>query len=114
MLACLYDHEVKSIDQIVSWVTWHILIYLNGVGHPEQLQGSLVDEEEWSKQVNNHLLRAKLLLETCSDNDLLPTGDSWGLQFHITGLNPSPASMETTPRALHFHTCMYEIDVKIT
>ncbi|KAJ6623730.1 hypothetical protein B0H10DRAFT_1943797 [Mycena sp. CBHHK59/15] len=89
--------------------------YLNSVGHPEQLRGGLVDEEEWSKQVNNHLLHAKLLLETGSDNNLLPTGDSWGLQvFHITGLDPSPASMETTPRALHFHTCMYEIDIKIT
>ncbi|KAJ6565713.1 hypothetical protein B0H10DRAFT_1965569 [Mycena sp. CBHHK59/15] len=96
MLACLYDREVKSIDQIMSRVTWRILMrasdgttpyfgalfrillfrYLNGVGHPEQLRGSLVDEEEWSKQVNNHLLRANLLLETGSDNDLLPTGDS--------------------------------------
>ncbi|KAJ6629872.1 hypothetical protein B0H10DRAFT_2208442 [Mycena sp. CBHHK59/15] len=135
MLACLYDREVKSIDQIMSRVTWRILMrasdgttpyfgalfrillfrYLNGVGHPEQLRGGLVDEEEWSKQVNNHLLHTKLLLETGSDNDLLPTGDSWGLQvFHITGLDPSPASMETTPCALHFHTCMYEIDIKIT
>ncbi|KAJ6536060.1 hypothetical protein B0H19DRAFT_1270875 [Mycena capillaripes] len=138
LLTCIFDHNLREVKDVTSRFSFPILMraadettpyfgallrlfilrYLDGVGHPIDLRGGLVSEEEWSCQVNNHLLRASLLLRAVSDNDMLPASNTWRIVWRIIGLNPPGASSwataETNPRPLHFHTCTYEIDVKIT
>ncbi|KAJ6576003.1 hypothetical protein DFH09DRAFT_1276674 [Mycena vulgaris] len=140
LLAAMYDRQVRRVEDVASRVIYRILVgaddgttpyygaifrllflrYLEGVGHPLEVRGGLVPEEEWSKHVNNAVLRASLLLEAASDNDLLPSGDTWRIQLSFVGCNPAgnlartASSAETNPRPLHFHTCTYDVDVKIT
>ncbi|KAJ7638069.1 hypothetical protein B0H17DRAFT_1149275 [Mycena rosella] len=90
--------------------------YLVGIGHPPKLRGAVIGDEDWSAQVNNELLRVSLLLEAATDTDLRPTSQSWSITFHIsaTRINMNTDDMEAEPRPLHFHTCMHEVDIRLT
>jgi hypothetical protein len=100
MLTCLYDRKVRNLEDVIDRVTCTLvrtaddgttpyfgalfrlllLRYLAGVGHPPQLRGGLIAEDEWTKQVNNRLLRVGLLLEAATDTDLRPTSQSWAIK----------------------------------
>jgi hypothetical protein len=99
-MACLYDRSVRQVADVVSKFAFTILMratdgttpyfgalirlftqrYLEGVGHPADVRGGLVSDDEFSKEVNNHLLRANLFLRAVSDNDMLPSSDSWRIR----------------------------------
>ncbi|KAF7345499.1 hypothetical protein MVEN_01568400 [Mycena venus] len=137
LLSRMYDLKVKSVNDVAPRLGWQILLranngttpyygalfrllllrYLEGVGHPLEIRGGLVDEAEWSKQINNSALRAGLLLQAASDNDLLPCNDTWRLKFRLIGLDARSdldTTTETNPRPIHFHSCTYEADIKLT
>ncbi|KAJ6514799.1 hypothetical protein C8R47DRAFT_1206161, partial [Mycena vitilis] len=137
LLTCIYNRRVQQAADVTSKFQFSILIravdqttpyygalfrllvlrYLDGVGHPSNLRGGLVSEEDWSKDVNNVVLRATLLLHAVSDNDMRPGGEAWRINWRIIGLDTPTvlgvAPVDTLPRPLHFHTCTYEVDVKI-
>ncbi|KAJ7482745.1 hypothetical protein FB451DRAFT_1555697 [Mycena latifolia] len=103
LLAWLYDRQVRRVEELTSRLVYQILMhatddttpyfgalfrllllrYLDGVGHPPELRGGLIPEDDWSEQVNNPLLRTQLLLRAASDNDLLPPGDTWRLKASL-------------------------------
>ncbi|KAJ7265826.1 hypothetical protein C8J57DRAFT_1230046 [Mycena rebaudengoi] len=136
MLSTLYDRQVRDIDDFSRHLVFRILMssndgttthfaalfrllvqrYLKGTGHPAYLRGSLIQEDEFANKAEDSLLRARLFLGASSDSDLLPMSEAWTIKFNIVGLNAptNPIFAETEPRALHFHTCSYEIDVKLT
>ncbi|KAJ7133864.1 hypothetical protein C8R43DRAFT_1133106 [Mycena crocata] len=137
LLACMYDRQVRKADDVSSQIACDIvrhaddgttpyygalfrlllLRYLQGVGHPQELRGSVIDEEEWMTEVNNRSLRARLFLEAASDSNLLPSREAWRIKVHMVGLNPPTdpalASLDVNPRPIHFHTCTYEMEAKI-
>ncbi|KAJ7892047.1 hypothetical protein B0H14DRAFT_3126171 [Mycena olivaceomarginata] len=88
--------------------------YLGRVGHPTEVRGTLVDEDEWCKRINDSALYAHLLLHAASDSDQLPSSDTWRLKFRFVGINTISTVNEPNPRPLNFHTCTYEVDVKIS
>ncbi|KAJ7697016.1 hypothetical protein B0H17DRAFT_1130661 [Mycena rosella] len=136
MLACLYDRQIRKVEDIVDRLVFEIIHsspdgttpyfaalfrlllrrYLVGIGHPPKLRGAVIGDEDWSAQVNNELLRVSLLLEAATDTDLRPTSQSWSITFHIsaTRINMNTDDMEAEPRPLHFHTCMHEVDIRLT
>ncbi|KAJ6624595.1 hypothetical protein B0H10DRAFT_728404 [Mycena sp. CBHHK59/15] len=105
LLACMYDSQVRHVEDVTSHIDCSILMsatdgttpyygalfcllllrYLDGVGHPLELHGGVVGEDEWSKHINDPLCRAKLFLEAISDNDLLPAIESWQINLHFVG-----------------------------
>ncbi|KAJ7635875.1 hypothetical protein B0H17DRAFT_1149645 [Mycena rosella] len=104
MLACLYDRQIRKVEDIVDRLVFEIIHsspdgttpyfaalfrlllrrYLVGIGHPPKLRGAVIGDEDWSAQVNNELLRVSLLLEAATDTDLRPTSQSWSITFHIS------------------------------
>ncbi|KAJ6560922.1 hypothetical protein B0H10DRAFT_2445847 [Mycena sp. CBHHK59/15] len=133
--ACMYDSQVCHVEDVTSHIDCSILMsatdgttpyygalfcllllrYLDGVGHPLELRGGVVGEDEWSKHINDPLCRVKLFLEAISDNNLLPAIESWQINLHFVGLPLTPKmSAETVPWPLHIHTCGYAADVNIT
>ncbi|KAJ7213369.1 hypothetical protein C8J57DRAFT_1538782 [Mycena rebaudengoi] len=113
LLSTLYDRQVRDIDDFSRRLVFRILM---STGHPAYLRGSLIQEDEFANKAEDSLLRARLFLGASSDSDLLPMSEAWTIKFNIVGLNAptNPIFAETEPRALHFHTCSYEIDVKLT
>lgn len=103
MLACLYDRQVRSVNDVAGYVVckgvgsaedgmtphftalFRLLLqrYLSGVGHPPQLRGSIIDDDEWTQQVNNNLFRVSLLLEAATETDLRPTSQSWKINVRV-------------------------------
>ncbi|KAJ6493867.1 hypothetical protein DFH09DRAFT_850383, partial [Mycena vulgaris] len=93
MLACLYDRKGGTLKMLPGALVrssangttpyfaalLRLLFgrYLSGVGHPPQLRGALIDEDEWVREADNGLLRVGLLLEATTDTDLRPTAQSW-------------------------------------
>ncbi|KAJ6471545.1 hypothetical protein C8R45DRAFT_1165373 [Mycena sanguinolenta] len=134
VFTAMYNLKVQTVQDVGSKLAWQILMrasdgttpyygaifrllvgrYLDGVGHPMEVRGALVEEDEWCKHLNDTALRARLLLHAASDTDLLPSSDSWRLKFRFVGLNTALTVHETNPRPLHFHTCTYEVDVKLS
>ncbi|KAJ6452988.1 hypothetical protein C8R45DRAFT_847474 [Mycena sanguinolenta] len=112
LLSCMYNRTVQSVQDISSRLVWQILMrandgttpyygalfrllvlrYLDGVGHPVEVRGGLVDEEEWSKHINNSTLHASLLLHAASDTNLLPPSDTWRLKVDLHALPKSGSS----------------------
>ncbi|KAJ7718900.1 hypothetical protein B0H16DRAFT_1739743 [Mycena metata] len=132
LLARLYDREIRDVEDISSRLDFTILMsasddttpyygalfrvlllrYLDGVGHPAELCGGLVSDGDFNKVLNDTCLRAGLLLEVATDSNIMPGSDTWLIKWRFVGLDSG--SMEVSPRPLHFHTCTYEVDVKIT
>ncbi|KAF8199842.1 hypothetical protein K438DRAFT_2015855 [Mycena galopus ATCC 62051] len=131
VFAAMYNLRVQNVVNVSSRLSWQILLhaangttpyygaifrllverYVGHVGHPMEFRGTVVDEDEWCKGINDSTLRARLLLQAASDSDLLPSSDSWCLKFRFVGIT---TVNDPNPRPLHFHTCMYEVDVKIS
>ncbi|KAJ7636762.1 hypothetical protein FB45DRAFT_1056053 [Roridomyces roridus] len=129
--AALYDRGIRQKKDITDHLSYRILIhakdcstrsfaalfrllmnrFLDGTGYPDALRDTVVDAEEWSRQLNNTLLRVNLLLQAATDSDLLPFG-KWKIQFNFVGVDT--VAPESDPRPLHFHTCSTTVDVKIT
>jgi hypothetical protein len=102
MLAAIYDRSVRQVTDVASRFSFTILMraddgttpyfaalirvfterYLQGIGHLPDARGRLVSDEEFSKEVNNRLLQANLLLRAVSDNDMLPSIDSWRIKVN--------------------------------
>ncbi|KAF8144571.1 hypothetical protein K438DRAFT_1873848, partial [Mycena galopus ATCC 62051] len=131
VFAAMYNLRVQSVVNVSSRLSWQILLhatngttpyygaifrllverYVGHVGHPIEFRGTVVDEDEWCKGINDSTLRVRLLLQAASDSDLLPSSDSWCLKFRFVGIT---TVNDPNPRPLHFHTCTYEVDVKIS
>ncbi|KAJ7810366.1 hypothetical protein B0H14DRAFT_3757657 [Mycena olivaceomarginata] len=90
--------------------------YLSGVGHPVQLRAGVLEEGEWQKEAGNPLLRVALLLQAATDTDLRPIAQTWSIKFRFSASNSgiNVGDVDAEPRALHFHTCSYDIDVNLT
>ncbi|KAJ7713411.1 hypothetical protein B0H16DRAFT_1478655 [Mycena metata] len=84
--------------------------YLNGVGHPEALRDIEVSDEEFMEHRTDHLLRANLMLGAAGDTDMCPMDKDWKILFRFNGRVDSTTAVAAP---LHFHTCSYEVDVKI-
>ncbi|KAJ7179709.1 hypothetical protein C8R46DRAFT_1029151 [Mycena filopes] len=132
LLVRIYDREVRQPADIVSKLSESILMravdnttpffgalfrllmlrYLGGTGHPEATRGGLVSEDDFVAGLNDASLRARLLLQTTTDSNMMPSRESWRILWRFIGLNNT--APESIPRPVHFHTCTYDVDVKIT
>ncbi|KAJ6462976.1 hypothetical protein C8R45DRAFT_1177882 [Mycena sanguinolenta] len=138
MITCFYDRRIKNIGDIIDHVRciigrsavdgttayfgalFRLLLirYLSGIGHPPQLRGGLIESGEWESEQNNTLLRVGLLLAAATDTDLRPTFETWSIKFEFQARryaeDDEDDDMEDEPAPLHFHTCSFDVDVKLT
>lgn len=77
------DHIVYKTkpdpDQAVDRASFKRCItgYLSRAGHPTRLIGALVTPEEGNKHHDNPVLRANLLLQSITDDVLMPANHKW-------------------------------------
>lgn len=62
--------------KVFQMFRYRLLRWLYGSGHPENVEGTLVDTSKFDQQKQDPLLRAKLLLLAMTDSDLLPVAKS--------------------------------------
>ncbi|KAJ7479007.1 hypothetical protein FB451DRAFT_1172130 [Mycena latifolia] len=121
-LLCMYDRRIKAVEDVSNHLAQRINTrssdnttiyfaklfdlslrrYMQGVGHPSGLRGlGEVTDDEFLAEESNPLLRSNLVLSACGDTDMRPMDDAWKIR----------TSMIIAP--MHFHTCSYEVDVKV-
>ncbi|KAF8173419.1 hypothetical protein K438DRAFT_1772222 [Mycena galopus ATCC 62051] len=129
MLACMYDRQVRNVDDIIDRITcttyidsddgttpyfgalFRLLLirYLAGPGHPPQACGTLVERDQWEKEEQNGVLRVGLLLEAATDTDLRPTSQSWSIKFCFSA---SSSGMDVDDTVNIYLTLSYHSDLK--
>ncbi|KAJ7604063.1 hypothetical protein FB45DRAFT_64796 [Roridomyces roridus] len=109
MLACLYDRKVRNLADVVDHLEHKVVRaaddettpcfsalfflsverYLHGAGHPLELRGGVVANDEWDSRHGDPLFRAALLLEACTDSSLRPASQNWRIMFHVASTTES-------------------------
>ncbi|KAJ7776855.1 hypothetical protein DFH07DRAFT_951468 [Mycena maculata] len=126
----IYDRRVKQVEDVCKHLRFETVSrasdsttplfiklfeirlqrYLQGCGHPPQLRGVEVSEEDFNEHRSNPLLRANLILRSTSDSDMCPTRDNWIILFRFHGRD-TPNSVLGAPIA--FHSCSYSLDIHL-
>jgi hypothetical protein len=72
------DSEVPGLFR--SMFQFHLFRWLWGKGHPTPLQGGHVPQDVFDKELNDPLVRARLLLNAVADTDLMPVDSGFELR----------------------------------
>jgi hypothetical protein len=67
------DTTQAAVDKLIkSMFQYRLLRWLHGTGHLEPLRGTHIPEDVYNAERDDTLVRARLLLRSLSDSDLLP------------------------------------------
>ncbi|KAF9535238.1 hypothetical protein CPB83DRAFT_887971 [Crepidotus variabilis] len=109
------SHHNITLRTIAKIIKERVIQYLQGVGHPPGLRGGVVSEEIFDQDQTDGGLRARLLLDSLTDSDMLPSDADWKISLGVEHPRPNGGNNRNTDmKPMVFHVCSCHADIPVT